>query len=136
MDTSLNAIDLMYLSKLPTMHKKTSTDHKPPAADSYKSRIMEMTKQMLDGTKINGCMNDAFNQYVSICIKHCDFVDKAKIIQTDYLNVKIKEKGDEGDNCSIKEANKIIQRTKTQITIQKFLNIKKKAEFVPKIRDY
>jgi len=136
MDISLNTIDLMYLSKPSDMRKLYGGEKIEKDTGIYKNRIITITTNMLNGEVVNSVMNDAFERYVDICIRHLKFMDKANIIQADYLNVK-KTKEICYDDYPIKDANKIIQKKKATITIKNFVNIKKKkTEIIPKIRKY
>ena len=125
MDISLNTIDLMLLSKPSDIRKLHGSEKIEKDTGIYKNRIIKITRNMLNGGIVNSVMNDAFERYIDICIRHLKFMDKANIIQADYLNVK-KTKEICYDDYSIKDANKIIQKKKASVTIKNFVNIKKK----------
>jgi len=135
MDTSLNQIDMMYLCRandLGKLYGKQETNNTDK--NKYEKRILDITSEMMRGRQINPVINDAFEQYIEICIRHFKFMDKAATIQTDYLNMKVVNKK-KVPECSLEEANKIILKKKTT-TIKDFLEIKKTAPppFYPKIR--
>jgi len=104
-----------------------------PDKNKYEKRILDLTSEMMRGRKINPAINDAFEQYIDICIRHFKFMDKSATIQTDYLNMKVTNKK-KLPECSLEEANKIILKKKTT-TIKDFLEIKKAPPFYPKIRE-
>ena len=134
MDISLNKIDMMYLCRttdLGKLYDKQETLE--PDKNKYEKRILDLTSEMMRGRKINPVINDAFEQYIDICICHFKFMDKSATIQTDYLNMKVTNKK-KLPECSLEEANKIILKKKTT-TIKDFLEIKKTAPFYPKIRE-
>ena len=131
MDTSLNSVDLLYLTKpsdLGKIYKKMEV------GDCWRERISDITMQMLKGKKINTIVDSAFEQYVDICIRHFKFMDKAATIQTDYLNME-KSRLKKIPDYSVEEANKIILRKKNP-TIRDFAEVKKHPPppFYPKIR--
>ena len=136
MDISLNKIDMMYLCRtggLSKLYEKQETDDTDK--NKYEKRILDVTSEMMRGRKINPVINDAFEQYIEICIRHFKFMDKSATIQTDYLNMKETNKK-KLPECSLEEANKIILKKKTT-TIKDFLEIKKTPPplFYPKIRE-
>ena len=88
MDISLNKIDMMYLCRttdLGKLYDKQETLE--PDKNKYEKRILDLTSEMMRGRKINPVINDAFEQYIDICICHFKFMDKSATIQTDYLNM-------------------------------------------------
>ena len=135
MDTSLNKIDMLYLTK-PSDFRKLYTKIETEKTDKnkYEKRILDITSEMMRGRKINSVINGAFEQYIDICVRHLKFMDKSETIQTDYLNMKAVSKSKLPD-YPLEEANKIIIKKKAH-TIRDFVEIKKgKTEpFYTKIR--
>ena len=79
MDTSLNQIDMMYLcraNELGKLYGKQETNESDK--NKYEKRILDVTSEMMRGRQINPVMNDAFEQYIDICIRHFKFMDNRK----------------------------------------------------------
>jgi len=90
MDCSTNQIDLEFLInqrfRKNSLQKKT-IDH--AELEFYRRRILYLTKEMLFDTKRpNFKINDAFENYITVCIEYFKFTDKNDIIQQKYTNLK------------------------------------------------
>jgi len=92
MDTSLNLIDLQYLTNPFEMNKLTRSKQieivSKTDLEFYKKRIFQLTKNMLRGEKTDTKVTKAFENYALTCIEHFKFVDKMEIIQKDYAGMK------------------------------------------------
>ena len=53
--------------------------NKQPFDKSYKEKIIELTKKLME-TKLEGAIQDAFENYVSECITHLNRLEKKEVI--------------------------------------------------------
>lgn len=133
---STTDIDLLYFSKkkLSQKYNKTQEAEKKNLIldedrEFYKKRVYQMTKELLRGKKINSIIDESFNEFLNLTIKHLKFVDKKDIIQKDYTD--IKEKGKKPDeNFEIMNQNKLMMKDKKnkKKTIREFVNIVNKKK--------
>ena len=88
-----------------------------------------MTKELLRGKKINSIIDESFNEFLNVTIKHLKFVDKKDIIQKDYKDIKEKEKKLD-KNFEIMDKNKLMMKDKKnkKKTIREFVNIVNKKK--------
>tara|TARA_B100001142_G_scaffold87181_1_gene88810 strand:- start:923 stop:1420 length:498 start_codon:yes stop_codon:yes gene_type:complete len=138
MEKSLTSdIDLLYFSKkqLSQKYNKTQEAEQNNAIVSdedrefYKKRVYQMTKELLRGKKINSIIDESFNEFLNVTIKHLKFVDKKDIIQKDYKDIKEKEKKLD-KNFEIMDKNKLMMKDKKnkKKTIREFVNIVNKKK--------
>ena len=101
MEKSLTSdIDLLYFSNKQLSQKYNKTQEienknivvSDEDREFYKKRVYQMTKELLRGKKINSMIDESFNEFLNITIKHLKFVDKKDIIQNDYKDIKEKER--------------------------------------------
>jgi hypothetical protein len=93
MDSSLNMIDLEYLTN-PLYIKKKSICKKKSNKNEiafYRKRIFKLTKDLLCNKEINSSVDNTFIHYAETCIKYFKFKDQSEIIQEDYVHIKKKE---------------------------------------------
>ena len=88
-----------------------------------------MTKELLRGKKINSTIDESFNEFLNVTIKHLKFIDKKDIIQKDYKDIKEKEKKLD-KNFEIMDKNKLMMKDKKnkKKTIKEFVNIVNKKK--------
>ena len=88
-----------------------------------------MTKELLRGKKINSMIDESFNEFLNITIKHLKFVDKKDIIQNDYKDIKEKERKVD-ENFELMDKNKLMMKDKKnkKKTIKEFVNIVNKKK--------
>lgn len=143
--SSINMIDLRYLTNPLTMHKlereKTEkTEVNQEEIEFYKKRIFQTAKDVLLKKPVDKRLTNIFNIFSTACISHFKFIDKSDAIQKDYENmVKTKKKK---KSIDVDTSNTLIMREKKTrvpkitdhipITIK---NIKKKCIIIPKERD-
>ena len=143
--SSINMIDLRYLTNPLTMHKlereKTEkTEVNQEEIEFYKKRIFQTVKDVLLKKSVDKKLANIFNIFSTACISHFKFIDKSDAIQKDYENmVKTKKKK---KSIDVDTSNTLIMREKKTrvpkitdhipITIK---NIKKKCIIIPKERD-
>ena len=126
MDSSLNMIDLEYLTNPAFSHIKKNilTDNHTQDIKFYRKRIFKLTKDFLCGTHINRELENAFINYSRTCIEYFKFIDKADIIQKDYPpDKKIKKK------ICVHESppNNLLMRTPRNTKITDCLHIQRKT---------
>ena len=138
MEKSLTSdIDLLYFSnkQLSQKYNKTQEAEQNNAIVSdedrefYKKRVYQMTKELLRGKKINSIIDESFNEFLNVTIKHLKFIDKKDIIQKDYKDIKEKEKKLD-KNFEIMDKNKLMMKDKKnkKKTIREFVNIVNKKK--------
>ena len=138
MEKSLTSdIDLLYFSnkQLSQKYNKTQEAEEKNVVVSnedrefYKKRVYQMTKELLRGKKINSTIDESFNEFLNVTIKHLKFVDKKDIIQKDYKDIKEKEKKLD-KNFEIMDKNKLMMKDKKnkKKTIKEFVNIVNKKK--------
>ena len=135
MDVSLNMIDLQYLTR-PSYKIKNNFEKKDINFTLYKDRILELTKELMEGKDIDSHIQGAFDEYVQICTQHLIFMDKAESIQADYLLMNHKKDTPNLPPMPLEETNKLVYKQARKKTMIDFITIKKKkTTFLPKIRD-
>lgn len=138
MEKSLTSdIDLLYFSnkQLSQKYNKTQEAEEKNVIVSqedrefYKKRVYQMTKELLRGKKINSTIDESFNEFLNVTIKHLKFIDKKDIIQKDYKDIKEKEKKLD-KNFEIMDKNKLMMKDKKnkKKTIKEFVNIVNKKK--------
>jgi hypothetical protein len=55
------------------------TPAKQPLDKAYKEKIIKLTKQLME-TKLEGAIQDAFDNYVSECMTHFNRLEKKEVI--------------------------------------------------------
>jgi hypothetical protein len=144
MDSSLNLIDLQYLSNPYELNKlmrnkeilNVSTDD----IKFYKKRIFQLTKDLLRGQDKDVKIKRAFKIYAKTCIEHFKFQDKMEIIQKDYKNIKksVKKKTtfnlDNTNNIMMKNKKARIPKITDNIKITSTRTIK--PPIMPKQRNF
>jgi hypothetical protein len=97
---STNIIDLEYLMNPAQYTKyleKTSLDASNNLAlyksnkKFYRRRLLQLTRDLLNGKEINGEIDHCFNIYITSCIAYLQFLDKRDILQEAFVG----EKGDD-----------------------------------------
>ena len=91
MDVSQNSqVDLLYLTN-PNFKLKYNKQIEKLINDDdlkfYRKRILQETKDMLRGGKINIVIDNAFENFANELIKHYKFIDKKQIIQNEYKDL-------------------------------------------------
>ena len=138
MEKSLTAdIDLLYFSNKQLSQKYNKTQEienknivvSDEDREFYKKRVYQMTKELLRGKKINSMIDESFNEFLNITIKHLKFVDKKDIIQNDYKDIKEKERKVD-ENFELMDKNKLMMKDKKnkKKTIKEFVNIVNKKK--------
>ena len=138
MEKSLTSdIDLLYFSNKQLSQKYNKTQEienknivvSDEDREFYKKRVYQMTKELLRGKKINSMIDESFNEFLNITIKHLKFVDKKDIIQNDYKDIKEKERKVD-ENFELMDKNKLMMKDKKnkKKTIKEFVNIVNKKK--------
>ena len=138
MEKSLTSdIDLLYFSNKQLSQKYNKTqkvENKNIVVleedrEFYKKRVYQMTKELLRGKKINSIIDESFNEFLNVSIKHLKFVDKKDIIQNDYKDIKEKERKLD-ENFKLMDKNKLMMKDKKnkKKTIKEFVNIVNKKK--------
>ena len=138
MEKSLTSdIDLLYFSNKQLSQKYNKTQKvenknilvSEEDREFYKKRIYQMTKELLRGKKINSIIDESFNEFLNVSIKHLKFVDKKDIIQNDYKDIKEKERKLD-ENFKLMDKNKLMMKDKKnkKKTIKEFVNIVNKKK--------
>jgi hypothetical protein len=144
MDSSMNLIDLQYLSNPYELNKLmrnkeillVSTDD----IKFYRKRIFQLTKDLLREQDKDVKIKRAFQMYAKTCIEHFKFQDKMEIIQKDYKNIKKSVKKtttfnlDNTNNIMMKNKNVRIPKITDNIKITSTRTIK--APIIPKQRNF
>ena len=123
MDVSLNMIDLQYLTR-PSYKIKNNFEKKDINFTLYKDRILELTKELMEGKDIDSHIQGAFDEYVQIWTQHLIFMDKAESIQADYLLMNDKKDTLNLPPMPLEETNKLVYkqaRKKTMIDFYYFI---------------
>ena len=128
MDLSQNTqVDLLYLTN-PNFKLKYNKKFTKLISDEdlkfYRKRILQETKDMLRGGKINETINNAFEQYINELIKYYKFMDKQTIIQQEYKDLP-KKKSKKCKNFDLSHKNELIMNKPAPIkkTIKDFIPI-------------
>ena len=120
MEKSLTSdIDLLYFSNKQLSQKYNKTQKvenknilvSEEDREFYKKRVYQMTKELLRGKKINSIIDESFNEFLNVSIKHLKFVDKKDIIQNDYKDIKEKERKLD-ENFKLMDKNKLMMKDK------------------------
>ena len=138
MEKSLTSdIDLLYFSNKQLSQKYNKTQKvenknivvSEEDREFYKKRIYQMTKELLRGKKINSIIDESFNEFLNVSIKHLKFIDKKDIIQNDYKDIKEKERKLD-ENFKLMDKNKLMMKDKKnkKKTIKEFVNIVNKKK--------
>ena len=129
MDTSMNKIDLEYLTNpiYSSVKETTNISIKNNDVDFYKIRIYKITKDLIMGNFINNQVNAAFNNFTNICIDYFKFIDMRDIIQEDYEGIITQTKNIKND-INLENFNKLMFKKNHQTDISLILNIKPKAK--------
>tara|TARA_B100000282_G_C31559353_1_gene411319 strand:- start:114 stop:611 length:498 start_codon:yes stop_codon:yes gene_type:complete len=138
MEKSLTSdIDLLYFSNKQLSQKYNKTQKvenknivvSEEDREFYKKRVYQMTKELLRGKKINSIIDESFNEFLNVSIKHLKFVDKKDIIQNDYKDIKEKERKLD-ENFKLMDKNKLMMKDKKnkKKTIKEFVNIVNKKK--------
>lgn len=141
MDISMNLIDLQYLTnplEFQKLQQKTNMTETISSKDLkfYKKRLFQLTKNILQGEKVDKKVQNAFEQYANVVIEHFKFMDKMEIIQKEYVD--IKEKKEKVENIDMQKTNDLIfKKSKPhRPKITDHINIKStktvKAPIIPK----
>ena len=135
--SSTTDIDLLYFSNKQLSQKYNKTQEienknivvSDEDREFYKKRVYQMTKELLRGKKINSMIDESFNEFLNITIKHLKFVDKKDIIQNDYKDIKEKERKVD-ENFELMDKNKLMMKDKKnkKKTIKEFVNIVNKKK--------
>lgn len=135
--SSTTDIDLLYFSNKQLSQKYNKTQEienknivvSDEDREFYKKRVYQMTKELLRGKKINSMIDESFNEFLNITIKHLKFVDKKDIIQNDYKDIKQKERKVD-ENFELMDKNKLMMKDKKnkKKTIKEFVNIVNKKK--------
>jgi hypothetical protein len=123
MDYPANKFDLQFLTNpsfINQISSKTPTRISPEDLNFYKKRIFKVTKEYLRGKKRDPDLDKDFEAYAFSCIEHFKFIDKAEIIQEEYLLM--------GKNPTIIDPS--------GIRINNDIMMKKKKNPIPKITDH
>lgn len=119
MDISANMIDLHFLTNFHDK-KKLGLEEKNSISNKdillYRQKILQLTKNMLRGSKSAEKINDSFNNYVKQCIEHFKFIEMSNNIQNEYKHIDIPE--------SIKEPPKQINLKQINETMLKPKKVK------------
>ena len=146
MDISKNTrVDLLYLTN-PNLkikyNKKFSKLFEIEDLRFYRKRILQETKDMLRGERINEKIDNAFENYASQLIQHYKFIDKKNVIQEEYKNLP-KSKSKNIKTLNLANENKLIINKPQPIkkTIKDFIPIvvkerKPKKIVIPKQKKY
>lgn len=138
MEKSLTSdIDLLYFSNKQLSQKYNKTQKvenknivvSEEDREFYKKRVYQMTKELLRGKKINSIIDESFNEFLNVSIKHLKFVDKKDIIQNDYKDIKEKERKLD-KNFELMDKNRLMMKDKKnkKKTIKEFVNIVNKKK--------
>lgn len=146
MDVSKNKqIDLLYLTN-PNFKVKYNKVVTKIVDDEdikfYRKRILQDTKELLRGNKINEDIKYMFDRYCDELIKYYKFSDKKKLIQEEYKNLPEK-KEKKVKEFELQKENELIMKKPEMIkkTIKDFIPIvvrerKKKNLIIPKKKIY
>ena len=66
----------------------------------YRKRIMELTRNMFRGEKIDRDVQNAFDDYVRTCVLHLKIIDTRDILQSDYPIDSMEGAGDVSSNMT------------------------------------
>ena len=115
MDISTNAIDFRYLAN-PHLIQRMSKSPAPRALDDntlhlYRKRIFKVTKELLQGKRVNPVVDNIFEDYALACIKYLKFQDMSKSVQGDYKDY-CPPKNSKVGTLDISKSNRLILRGK------------------------
>lgn len=145
MDISANMIDLHFLANFHDK-KKLGLEEKNSISNEdillYRQKILQLTKNMLRGSKSAEKINDSFNNYIKQCIEHFKFIEMSNNIQNDYKNIDIPESIKEPPKqINLKQINETMLKPKkvkaiklTNILDIKIKNTNDKPVFLPQKR--
>jgi len=77
----------------------------------YKKRIFKVTKELLQGKRVDPVIDNIFEDYAMVCIKYLKFQDMSKSVQADYKDY-CPPKNSKIQPLDISKSNKIILRGK------------------------
>jgi hypothetical protein len=143
MDSSLNMIDLEYLTNRTFLKKRKMIvkDNFKEDLTFYRKRVFQLTKDFLCGKYINAELDNAFKNYTKTCMDHFKFLDHSDIIQKDYSKIKIRDKKEPKKLNHQQNVDYLLMHTMQPVTkkitdcIPIHRKSKEKKTFMPKNRN-